>query len=261
MSQRLSCGPSGQRPVAGLDHGTSEGGVGAILPATPASTPEETAQMETNLEQLPTAQRIKLAEIPRQDLKSWPMPVEGSLRWVSSHEEKVSGRVSIFFSQHAYISCTSHAASDVSREVGGVLVGQVMQGRKNKGPYVIIEDTIEAHHTHFGPAHLTFTHDSLVRLNSELEDRYPGRQMVGWYHTHPHMDVFLSSQDTWLHANFFGEPWQVALVIEPCSDYGGFFPWQHESKLDPQRYVGFYELADVTLETVVGWHNLELLHA
>jgi proteasome lid subunit RPN8/RPN11 len=216
--------------------------------------------METNLDKEPTPQRIKLAEVPRQQLKSWPMPVEGSLRWVSSHEEDVSGRVSIFFSQHAYIGCTAHACSDVSREVGGVLIGQVLQARKRQGQYVVIEDTLEAHHTDFGPAHLTFTHDSLVHLNNELDDRYPGRQMVGWYHTHPHMDIFLSSQDIWLHSNFFGEPWQVALVIEPCSDRGGFFCWEAGNKLDPQRYVGFYELADVTLETVVRWGNLELRH-
>jgi proteasome lid subunit RPN8/RPN11 len=216
--------------------------------------------METDLERQPGVQRIKLAKVPRRDLKSWPMPVEGSLRWVSAAEDEVPGRVSIFFSQHAYVSCTTHASSDVSREVGGVLVGQVLQARKGKGQYVVIEDTIEAQHTHYGPAHLTFTHDSLVRLNNELEDRFPGRHMVGWYHTHPHMDVFLSSQDIWLHANFFSEPWQVALVIEPCSERGGFFPWQADKKLDPQRYVGFYELADVTLETVVRWRNLELRH-
>ena len=216
--------------------------------------------METNLEQQPSVQRIKLAEVLRRDPKSWPMPVEGSLRWVSPHEDEISSRVSVFFSQHAYVSCTTHATSDISREVGGVLVGQVLQARKGKGQYVVVEDTIEAHHTQYGPAHLTFTHDSLVRLNNELEDRFPGRQMVGWYHTHPNMDVFLSSQDTWLHANVFGEPWQVALVIEPCSDQGGFFPWQAENELDPQRYVGFYELADVTLETVVRWRNLELRH-
>ena len=77
--------------------------------------------METNLEQQPSAQRIKLAEVPRRDLKSWPMPVEGSLRWVSPHEDEISSRVSVFFSQHAYVSCTTHATSDISREVGGVI--------------------------------------------------------------------------------------------------------------------------------------------
>jgi proteasome lid subunit RPN8/RPN11 len=216
--------------------------------------------MATDVESQPTAQRIKLAEIARQNLKSWPMPVEGSLRWVSRHEDDVSGRVSIFFSQHAYVSCTTHASSDVSREVGGVLVGQVLQAGKGQGQYVVIEDTIEAHHTQFGPAHLTFTQNSLVHLNNELDDRYPGRQMVGWYHTHPYMDVFLSSQDIWLHSNFFRQPWQLALVIEPCVEHGGFFCWQQEKKLDPQRYVGFYELADVTLDTVVRWRNLDLEH-
>ncbi|TET53517.1 MAG: hypothetical protein E3J64_03440, partial [Anaerolineales bacterium] len=172
----------------------------------------------------------------------------------------MSGHVAVFFSQHAYLSCTDHAASDVSHEVGGVLVGQVLRGKQGETTYIVIEDTIQAEHTQFGPAHLTFTQDSLVHLNNELNDRFPGRQMVGWYHTHPRMDIFLSSQDTWLHSNLFSEPWQVALVMEPCSDRGGFFCWQPGESLDPHRYVGFYELADVTLESVVRWTNLELSH-
>jgi proteasome lid subunit RPN8/RPN11 len=96
-----------------------------------------------------------------------------------------------------------------------------------------------------------------VQLNNELEDRFPGKQMVGWYHTHPRMDVFLSSYDTWLHESFFGKPWQVALVIEPYADRGGFFCWQSEGRLDPRHYVGFYELGDTSYESVVSWDNLE----
>jgi len=165
--------------------------------------------------------------------------------------------VAIFLTQHAYLCCTAHAVSDLEHEVGGVLVGQVRREERDGRLYIIVEDAIQAQHTQFGPAHLTFTQDSLVQLNSELEERFPGKQMVGWYHTHPRMDVFLSSYDIWLHANFFDEPWQVALVIEPYAERGGFFCWQPGGQLNPQRYVGFYELADISYETVVSWDNLE----
>jgi proteasome lid subunit RPN8/RPN11 len=203
--------------------------------------------------------RIKLLEVPQAELESWPMPLDEALRWVSPHEDKVADRVVIFLTQHAYLYCTTHAASDLEHEVGGVLVGQVRREEQGDKLYIVIEKAIQARHTQFGPAHLTFTQDSLVQLNSELEERFPGKQMVGWYHTHPRMDVFLSSYDIWLHSNFFGEPWQVALVIEPYAERGGFFCWQPGGQLDPQRYVGFYELADICYETVVSWGNLEPL--
>lgn len=185
------------------------------------------------------------------------MPVDEAFRWISPHEGEVAPRVTIFFTQHAYLRCTAHAASDLEHEVGGVLVGQVCREGQDERLYIVIEDAIPAHHTEFGPAHLTFTQDSLVQLNRELEDQFPGRQMVGWYHTHPRMDVFLSSYDTWLHSHLFGRPWQVALVIEPYTERGGFFCWQEAGQLDPQRYVGFHELTDTSDETVVKWGNLE----
>lgn len=200
--------------------------------------------------------RIKLAQVPRSEPEILPMPLEDTLRWISSHEDEIEDWVPIFFMQRAYLYCTAHAGSDMSREVGGVLVGQVYQDEDGEH-YVVVEAGIQAQHTQFGPTHLTFTQDTLVQLNNELEARFPGKRMVGWYHTHPRMDVFLSSYDTWLHTNFFNQPWHVALVIEPCAERGGFFCWQPGGQLDPRRYVGFYELADVSYETVVAWENLE----
>jgi len=201
--------------------------------------------------------RIKLTQVQQIEPLDLPMPLDGALRWVSPYEERVAGRVAIFLTQHAYLSCTDHAASDLDHEVGGVLVGQVYRDERDDQPYIIIEDTIQAQHTQFSPTRLTFTQDSLVQLNNELEERFPGKQMVGWYHTHPHMDVFMSAYDLWLHTNFFAEIWQVALVMEPCTERGGFFCWQEGRRLDPHHYVGFYELADVSYETVVEWDNLK----
>ncbi len=200
--------------------------------------------------------RIKLSDPPKPEPESEPMPLEKALRWLSSYEDRVTGLVNVFLTQHAYLRCTEHAESDLSHEVGGVLVGRTRQDEDGR-LYIVVEDVIQAEHTQFGPTHLTFTQDSLVQLNNTLEDQFPGKQMVGWYHTHPRMDVFLSSYDTWLHTSFFFKPWQVALVMEPFADKGGFFCWQPEGQLDPRHYVGFYEMADAGDESVVSWVNLE----
>jgi hypothetical protein len=70
------------------------------------------------------------------------------------------------------------------------------------------------------------------------------------------MGLFLSSYDTWLHKHFFPEIWQVALVIEPHSDTGGFFIRQRDGELDARSYFGFYELTDNINQSVVDWTNL-----
>jgi hypothetical protein len=73
------------------------------------------------------------------------------------------------------------------------------------------------------------------------------------------MGVFLSHYDTWLHSNFFPEPWQVALVVEPVSSTAGFFVRQKNGILDPTRYFGFYELDGNYGRSMVNWTNLSLL--
>jgi len=201
--------------------------------------------------------RIKLLEVPPPLPPCWPMPLDESIRWASPYEAEVDRQVEIFFTQHAYLRCIKHAASDLSHEIGGALVGQILHDELADVQYIVIEDIIPAEHTEFSRTHLTFTQTTLVQLNNELEAQFPDLEMVGWYHTHPRMAVFLSSYDTWLHRNFFREPWQVALVVEPYREHGGFFCWQPEQQFDPRCYVGFYELADLQEESVVDWINLE----
>jgi hypothetical protein len=96
--------------------------------------------------------------------------------------------------------------------------------------------------------YLTFTQDSLVDIHDQIDANYKGQKIVGWYHTHPSMGIFLSHYDTWLHRNFFPEPWQVALVVEPVSATAGFFIRQKQGVLDPTRYFGFYERMGTTAE-------------
>jgi hypothetical protein len=95
-----------------------------------------------------------------------------------------------------------------------------------------------------------------VDLHDQIEKRFEDERIVGWYHTHPRMGIFLSHYDTWLHRNFFPEPWQVALVVEPYSSLGGFFIRQPDGGLDPTRYFGFYEVDGSDGRSIVHWQNL-----
>jgi hypothetical protein len=71
------------------------------------------------------------------------------------------------------------------------------------------------------------------------------------------MGIFLSHYDTWLHKNFFPEPWQVALVVEPHESLAGFFIRQPDGELDPTRYYGFYEVDGGSGYSIVRWNNLQ----
>jgi proteasome lid subunit RPN8/RPN11 len=120
----------------------------------------------------------------------------------------------------------------------------------------VVQHALPARFTRQSNVYLTFTQDTLVDLHDQLEKRFPNEKIVGWYHTHPRMGIFLSHYDTFLHKNFFPEPWQVALVIEPYSSQGGFFIRQADGSFDPTRYFGFYEMDAASGHSIVRWQNL-----
>ena len=184
-------------------------------------------------------------------------PTNGVKRWWAPFPSD-DGKpvVTVFVTHRAYVRFCAHAGSDLNHEVGGGLVGQWHLDEEAGEGFVVIETIIPARFTRQGSAFLTFTQDTLVAMHDELEDRHPGKQLVGWYHTHPRMGVFLSSYDVWLHEHFFPEPWQVALVIEPHSRTGGFFIQDREGRMDPKRYFGFNELLDENGASVVHWTNM-----
>jgi proteasome lid subunit RPN8/RPN11 len=186
------------------------------------------------------------------------MPTGKSRRWFALTEDPdLQPHTLVFVAQDAYLHLLEHASSDLEREVGGILVGVWSIDSNTRQQFIVIETALPARFTRQGSVFLTFTQDSLVDLHAELDENYPGKQIVGWYHTHPGLGVFLSPYDTWLHQHFFPEPWQVALVIDPHAITGGFFIRQADKILDPDHHYGFYELIEDSGLSIVRWNNLE----
>ncbi len=188
-----------------------------------------------------------------------PFPADKARRWDSPYDDSgLEPLVPIFLTPAGYQLVCDHSGSDLQNEVGGVLVGQWCLD-DNHRQFIIVEHALPARHTRHGSAYLTFTQDSLVDIHNQIDADYKGQTIVGWYHTHPGMGIFLSHYDTWLHRNFFPEPWQVALVVEPVSASGGFFVRQRQGLLDPTRYFGFYELDGADGPSTMYWTNLHRL--
>ena len=185
------------------------------------------------------------------------IPCLRAWRWRSLVEDDMlTPGVSVFLTQRAFVRICAHAGSDLYNEVGGWLVGKWRADRKTGENFIVVESILPALHTRHGSAYLTFTQDTQVALYETLKERSPDKELVGWYHTHPRMGIFLSEYDTWLHRNFFPEPYQVALVVEPYSATGGFFIRQPDGALDPRHYFGFYELYHRNRRSVVHWRNM-----
>jgi proteasome lid subunit RPN8/RPN11 len=186
------------------------------------------------------------------------IPLHRAQRWLADGENGRGPGIQVFVTQTAFKAINNHANSDLDNEVGGWLAGRWCRDIDTKIEYVVVEALLPAQQVRSGSTFLTFTHDSQVAMLAALEERYAKKGIVGWYHTHPRMGLFLSGYDSWLHDHFFPHPWQVALVVEPHSHTGGFFIRNSKQELDTRRYFGFYELHNRRHEAIVDWTNLHL---
>ncbi len=143
-------------------------------------------------------------------------------------------QLGVLVSSAAYSTIDTHTQSDLSKEVGGFLVGRPYkwEGRD----YVEIVEALPGELTSSSAVHLTISPDTWAKAQETVRKQYSDMHIVGWYHTHPNMFVFMSSQDLQVHQGFFREAWHVALVVEPYRRDAGFFVWQDELVKESEGY-------------------------
>lgn len=140
----------------------------------------------------------------------------------------------VVMAESALDRCVERGSADMSREIGGILVGDVL--KDDSGPYVRVDETIDALHADEKGAELTFTHETWEHINQEMDTKHAGKKIVGWYHTHPGFGVFLSDRDEFIHKSFFDQPFQIALVYDPKTREQGVFAWEKGSTARMSRY-------------------------
>lgn len=130
-------------------------------------------------------------------------------------------RISI--AEAAYRAVKDHAGENPSIEICGVLVGDVL--KDEEGPFLIITAAIRGENAAAQAGQVTFTQDAWSHILETKDAQYPDLRIVGWYHSHPAFGIFFSAQDQFIQTTLFGQPWQVAFVVDPVSGEEGFFVW------------------------------------
>jgi proteasome lid subunit RPN8/RPN11 len=160
--------------------------------------------------------------------------------------EEPSGGLVIFLRRECLALLQDHVRRHGSREVesGGILIGEVYQQPRVPRLFVEIEDFLPAEETRASSVSLRFTHETWQRLQARKRERFgDGKRIVGWYHTHPPVELkvegqrtstvqFFSTEDLSVHRQIFSKPWQVALVMDAASDEKIFFRWEGASVVE-----------------------------
>ncbi len=138
--------------------------------------------------------------------------------------EAPAAPLAAFVSRTALEAMRAHARSSPAAEVGGILCGQAYRLAGSSCVMVDVATAIPARAADGTPVHLQFTAAAWDQVFAERSRSASDLEIVGWYHTHPGLGVFLSGTDRHTQAAFFGQDWQVAMVLDPHSgDEGAFF--------------------------------------
>lgn len=217
---------------------------------TSASTYSEKGEPVPQAEQPPVADFGVQMEDALAHLPQRQPPAADACLLHGQLPEDVSAPITII-AQTALRQIADHAHSDVTCELGGALLGRTY--RHNGRFYTEIHAAIPAVTVDHGPVHFTFTADAWSQLHKDRASSYPNLDIVGWFHTHPDLGVFYSSDDVVVHTAGFSLPWHVGLVVDPVRYEMCFFGWQ-AGRLVP--FGGFLELCDMQPESQLTWRQV-----
>lgn len=128
----------------------------------------------------------------------------------------------VYLKAEALNSLKVHLASNLRVEQGGILFGNAYKD-PFLGIYVEIIAAVAAPATIGTGSHLEFTPDSWLGIMNYARSEHPDENIVGWYHSHPNMGVFMSGTDMRTQQAFFSHPWCLSIVHDPVSKAIGYF--------------------------------------
>jgi len=169
-------------------------------------------------------------------------------------------QVRTYFRQKSLLQIQEAADTELDHELGGVLLGVPTnhEDRYQVEIHAALPATSEDH----GPVHYTFTADTWATIHKRRLERYPELQIVGWYHTHPELGAFFSSDDVIVHSAAFVLPWHIGLVLDPVLAEACLVGWhQYDLSVEEKSYLigidGFYEVLDLQDQQSVNWRFVD----
>jgi proteasome lid subunit RPN8/RPN11 len=129
----------------------------------------------------------------------------------------------IFIRQSAYAQLREHLRQDLTVEMGGLLYGEAFYDPGRAVYLLAIGAALAATGGIETPTSFAYTPASWQGLTPRLQQLPLAWTLIGSYHSHPGLGVFLSETDLDTQEAIFAQDWQIALVVDPIADTLGFF--------------------------------------
>lgn len=141
----------------------------------------------------------------------------------------------VYILEDALKNLIEHLKSNLRVEQGGILFGNAYTD-PTFGIYVEVTAAVPAPATIGTGASLEFTPDSWVGIMNHAKATYPESNIIGWYHSHPNISVFMSGTDMRTQRAFFPHPWCLSIVCDPVQNTIGYFLGEKAQKVKPNFF-------------------------
>ena len=148
----------------------------------------------------------------------------------------------VYFRKAALDAAILHASRGAAdqKETMGLLVGSF--NTYNSRPWVFAEDYVTVQNDATS-VNVRFARDSFPELSSKLFSAADSRKVVvGWLHSHPSYDCFLSHTDIGTQQRFFDHPQSIAAVVDPLRPEAGSVK-KRVFRLNGPQAAAYHELS------------------
>lgn len=152
-----------------------------------------------------------------------------------------------------------HANGDMQHEVGGYLLGKPLIEKKSLHPITYISEIVEGLYDST-PTFITIRPETFHQV--EIVRREKSIISVGYYHSHPNMQIFQSPTDITYYSTYFIDKYQIAIVVNPGFvkkdnifsnlNWIGFFFWNEENV---SERLNNYEDIYIILKEIEGFSS------
>jgi 26S proteasome regulatory subunit N11 len=151
-----------------------------------------------------------------------PNPILRVHAWTGTLSDGSACKMNMLTHHSVYSAIIEQAEAALPNETGGFLLGHTGFDPDCNSWYNWIDEAVGITTTEASPVHFNFTWKDVDHVRAHRESS--GKSLIGWYHTHPGLGIFLSETDLQkTHQRLFNEVFQVALVYDPISGRAGYF--------------------------------------
>jgi proteasome lid subunit RPN8/RPN11 len=113
----------------------------------------------------------------------------------------------------------------------GILVGKFTEADENQW-VVEVQGFRECPFRDVGLTHAVMDTQQMLAAVQQAKADHRAESLVGWYHTHPSMELFLSQPDLDTYNDLFRDAWHVALVFDPKRWDAAYFYREANGRID-----------------------------